>query len=163
MNFQALEVHVLCITRLKTQNICRKTYCLSSVWYLLVCLDRRTALSRVFLEKLTGPHLVKKFPPFYGTWKFITLFTRPPTCPYLDPDQFIPCSLVHFLNVHFNIILPSMPLSSRWYTSLRYPNQNPVCTSPLPHMCYVPHQSRFSLFHPLNKVWWEEWIVWLVV
>ena len=30
----------------------------------------------VLLEKLTGSHLVKKFPTFYGTRKFITAFTR---------------------------------------------------------------------------------------
>ena len=31
--------------------------------------------SRVLLEKLTGSQLVKKFPAFYGTRKFITTFT----------------------------------------------------------------------------------------
>ena len=34
-----------------------------------------TACSKVLLEKLTGSHLVKKFPAFYGTRKFITAFT----------------------------------------------------------------------------------------
>ena len=29
-----------------------------------------------FLEKLTVPQLVKKFPTFYGTLTFITTFTR---------------------------------------------------------------------------------------
>ena len=29
-----------------------------------------------FLMKLTGSQLVKKFPAFYGTWKFITAFKR---------------------------------------------------------------------------------------
>jgi hypothetical protein len=31
--------------------------------------------SRVLLEKLAGSQLVKKFPAFYGTRKFITTFT----------------------------------------------------------------------------------------
>jgi len=35
-----------------------------------------TPWSRVFLEKLTGPQLVKKFPAFYGTQRFLTVFTR---------------------------------------------------------------------------------------
>jgi len=34
-----------------------------------------TPWSRVFLEKLTGLQLVKKFPSFYGTQRFITAFT----------------------------------------------------------------------------------------
>jgi len=34
-----------------------------------------TPWSRVLLEKLTGFQLVKKFPAFYGTRKFITAFT----------------------------------------------------------------------------------------
>jgi len=33
--------------------------------------------SRVFLEKLTGSQLVKKFLAFYGTRMFITVFTSP--------------------------------------------------------------------------------------
>jgi len=35
-----------------------------------------TPWSRVLLEKLTGFQLVKKFPAFYGTRRFITAFTR---------------------------------------------------------------------------------------
>ena len=34
-----------------------------------------TPWSRVLLEKLTGSQLVKKFPAFYGNWRFITAFT----------------------------------------------------------------------------------------
>jgi hypothetical protein len=33
-----------------------------------------TPWSRVLLEKLTGFQLVKKFPKFYGTQRFITAF-----------------------------------------------------------------------------------------
>ena len=35
-----------------------------------------TQWSIVFLEKLTDSQPVKKFPAFYGTWRFITAFTR---------------------------------------------------------------------------------------
>jgi hypothetical protein len=35
-----------------------------------------TPRSRVLLEKLTGSQLVKKFPAFYGTRRFITAFTN---------------------------------------------------------------------------------------
>ena len=42
----------------------------STVTYLL------TPWSSVFLEKLTGSQLVKKFPAFHGTRRFNTAFTR---------------------------------------------------------------------------------------
>ena len=35
-----------------------------------------TPWNRVFFKKLTGSQLVKKFPAFYGTRKFINAFTR---------------------------------------------------------------------------------------
>jgi hypothetical protein len=35
-----------------------------------------TPYSTVLLEKLTGSQLVKKFPAFYGTRRFITAFAR---------------------------------------------------------------------------------------
>jgi hypothetical protein len=48
------------------------------ITYLLKCLLTYilTPRSRVLLEKLTGLQLVKKFPAFYGTRKFITAFTN---------------------------------------------------------------------------------------
>jgi len=45
-----------------------------------------TPWSRV-LEKLTGLQLVKKFPAFYGTRKFITAFTSARHLSLLDPVQ----------------------------------------------------------------------------
>ena len=40
-----------------------------------------TPYSKVLLEKLIGFQLVKKFPAFYGTRRFITAFTSP----FLEP------------------------------------------------------------------------------
>jgi len=42
---------------------------------LLDIIHTYTMQGRVLLEKLTGSQLVKKFPAFYGTWRFITTFT----------------------------------------------------------------------------------------
>jgi hypothetical protein len=43
--------------------------------YLYLLTYYLTPLSRALLEKLTGLHLVKIFPSFYGTRRFITAFT----------------------------------------------------------------------------------------
>ena len=47
----------------------------------------------------------------------------------------------NLFKIHFNIIPQSMPKSSKWYLSFRFPHQNPVCISLLPctqHMpCYM--------------------------
>ena len=48
--------------------------------FFCLTLWRRTYVlpwSRVLLEKLTGSQLVKEFPAFYGTRRFITAFTMP--------------------------------------------------------------------------------------
>jgi hypothetical protein len=51
---------------------------------------------RLLPERLTGPELVKKFPEFQGTRKFITAFTIASHFPYPEPDQSSPCPLFHF-------------------------------------------------------------------
>jgi len=67
------------------------------------------------------------------------------TCPYpeLYPVHTPPS---HFPKIHPNIILPSMPGSPQWSPSLRFPHQNPVHTSPLPHVRYMPRPSHSSWF-----------------
>ena len=53
----------------------------------------------------------------------------PRTCPV--PSQIKPS---YFLKMYFNIILPSTPRSSRYY-SIRFPYQIPVCTCPVRATC----------------------------
>ena len=60
----------------------------------------------------------------------------------------------HFLIIHLNIILPSMPGSPQWSLSLRLPHHNTLHTSPLPHMHYMPRPSHSSwYYHPHNIGW----------
>ena len=58
----------------------------------------------------------------------------------------------HFLKIRFNIILPSTPGCFKWSPSLKFAHQNPVCTTQLPHTCYMPCLSNSSWFdHPNIK------------
>jgi hypothetical protein len=70
------------------------------------------------------------------------------TCSYPEPDQSSPWPS-HVLKNHFNIILPFARRYFRWSLSLTFPHQNPVCTCPFPHTCYVcrPFHSSW-LDHP---------------
>jgi uncharacterized membrane protein len=43
--------------------------------YLIIIIYLLTPLIEVLLEKLTDSQIVKKFPAFYGTQRFITAFT----------------------------------------------------------------------------------------
>jgi hypothetical protein len=65
---------------------------------------------------------------------------------YLDHfnifKDFIRC-ISNFLKIHLNIILSSMPGSPHWSFFLRFPHQNPVHASPLPHPSYMTRLSNF--------------------
>ena len=72
----------------------------------------------------------------------------PSTCPYPEPAR---SRASHFLKIHLNIILPSTPGSPTWSRSFRFPHQNPVYASPLPHMRYMSRPSHSSRFYYPNN------------
>jgi hypothetical protein len=110
-----------------------------------------TPRSTVFLEKLTGYQLIKKFSAFYEKRKFITAFTAFPIMSQLDPVHTL---TPHIMKIHLNIILPSTPWSPQWSLSLRLPYQNPVHASPLPsYALYVPPISFISIL--LTAQYWH--------
>ena len=91
----------------------------------------------------------------------------PATCPCPEPDQSSPHTHTHppsqFLKIHRNIILPTMPGSSKWclsllmayskakeikhVTILNRKCQTNVC---LPELCYRLHSDTFLLALPVS-------------
>ena len=73
----------------------------------------------------------------------------PPNIPILSRINRVHASSSHFLKIHLNIILPSMPGYSKWSLSLRFPHHNPVHASSLPlYVLHFPHLSPFRFDHP---------------
>ena len=70
----------------------------------------------------------------------------PPPVPILSQLDSIHTPTSHFLMIYLNIILPSAPGSPQWSLSLRFPHQNPVYASPLPHTPHMPRPSHSSWF-----------------
>jgi len=101
-------------------------------------------------EKLTGFQPVKKFPPFYGTQRFITAFTsaRHLSLSWARSIQSIPPTS-HFLKIHLNIILPSMPGVSQ---VISFPQVSPpkpcIRLSSPPYVLHSPPISFFSIWSP---------------
>ena len=103
-----------------------------------------TPWCRVFPEKLTGLQLVKKFPAFYGTRRFITALTsvRHLSLSWASPIQFIyqhPTSWrsILILSTHLRLGLPTKTL----YTPL----SSSICSTCPAHLILLDFITRTIL------------------
>jgi len=104
-----------------------------------------TQLSTILLEKVTGSstsqeiiHILRNPKVHYRIHKC------PPPVPVLRQLHLVRNIKPHFLKIHLNVSLPSAPMSSKWTLPLRFPHQNPLHTTLLPHSCYMPSPSLSS-------------------
>jgi hypothetical protein len=70
------------------------------------------------------------------------MFTKPAIGPSPEPAESSSPIDLYLPKVHLNVTLLPMPRSSQWSLTFGHPNQNPVNTSPLPHVCHMslpPH------------------------
>ena len=91
------------------------------------------------------------------------IYKSPSPIPILNQLDPIHVPISYFLKIYFNIILPSMPGSPKWFPSLRSPHQHPVCAYPLHHTYYMFRQSHSSWFDQPNNIWWGIRIIKLLV
>ena len=105
-------------------------------------------------EKLTVSQLVKKFPAFNVTRRFIAAFTtaRHMSLSWGRSIQSMPphptsWRSISILSSHLRLGLPSGLFPSG------FSHQNPVYVSPLPHTRHMPRPSHSSRFHHPNNIW----------
>jgi len=79
---------------------------------------------------------------------------RRPSVPILSQINPVESFPSKFLKIHCSIIIPSKTRSSELAFSVRFPHQNPVCTSPLPHPCLMPRLYHSSWFDEPKTLWW---------
>jgi hypothetical protein len=116
---------VVYVASLKRTGRMRVVVC--AIYYLL------TPWSTVLLEKLTGSQLVKKFPGFYGTRKFITAFTstRHLSLSWARSIQSIPSHPTSWrsnliLSTHLRLDVPSGLFPSSFPTKITYALSSPT-------------------------------------
>ena len=109
-----------------------------------------TPWCRVLLEKLTWFAASQEIPrTLWNPKVHYRTHKPPPPVSILGQPNPVHTPTSHFLDIHPNIIRPSMPRFPQWSLSLRFPHHNPIRPLLLTHTCHMPspsHSSRF--YHP---------------
>ena len=93
--------------------------------------------------------LVKKFPGISRNPKVhYRIHKRPPPVSILGLPNPVHVPTSHLLQIHPNIIHPSMPRSPQWSPSLRFPCQDPIHPPPFTHAPHAQPISFFSILSP---------------
>ena len=150
-SFYADETNVTTLVGLYRYSRCKIKYSNGSLRLLSYLL---TPWCRVLIEKLTGLQLVKKFPAFHGTRRFITALTsvRQLSLSWASPIQsihphFTSWRSVLILSTHLHLGLPSGLFPSGFPTKTLY--------TPSPHP-YAPHAQPISFFSILSPA--QYWV-----
>ena len=72
----------------------------------------------------------------------------PAICPYPEPDQSSPCPPSHFLKIHFYIIFPSTPWSSKRFLPSGLPTKTLYASLLYPLLATCPASPIISYFVP---------------
>ena len=100
-----------------------------------------------FVASQEIPHISRNPKVHYRTHK------RPPTFSVLGQPIPVHIPISHLLEIHPNIIHPSMPRSPQWSPSIRFPHQDPIHPPPHP---YAPHAQPISFFSILSPA--QYWV-----
>ena len=128
--------------------------CIDNTYFLTYLL---TPWCRVLPEKLTGLQLVKKFPAFHGTRRFITALTsvRHLSLSWASPIQSIyPHSTswrsILILSTHLRLGLPSALLPSGFPSKTLYtPSPHPYAPHAQPNSLYRQYKTEINTEHNL--------------
>lgn len=105
--------------------------------------------NRILLDKWRVHHLVRKFPVFYGTRIFITVFREDATPSYTKPNEFSPSPSIVYLQDPIRVQSgPRLDLPSSFF-AWSFPTESLCLFFFSPQ--YVPHGPPFTFFSMLLR------------